>query len=336
MAPAALTLIKLALADLRAPAYPVTGGGGPDPATMYPLDMSVVTRGFQLDGSGVVVIGAPGGGEYHNPASVSLYALGQHASFQRAADRDASQAAFLVQSHYLRRSQDAAGGWRYPVPVPRYAAVAGWYSAMAQGLAASVLLRAAELTGEESYRDAADAAVHLLLTPVEVGGCSQYDSLGKPFLEECPSEPPSHILNGAIFALIGLAEYEVRRGGHFSAAAAGRLAESLPSFDLGYWSRYDLRFAVPATLAYHSLHISLLTVAGQFFPGHGFEQMAAWWEVLRRRPDCQLRAAARKIGFVLREYHSQSPETPGRRIRKSRLSEQRPQQEESRRQQPHG
>jgi heparosan-N-sulfate-glucuronate 5-epimerase len=323
MASTGLALIKRGLADLRSPAYPVTVRCSPDPATIYPLDMSIVTRGFRLDRSGIVVIGIPGDGEYHNPVSVSLYALGQHASFQRAPDGDASRAAFLVQGRHLRRSQDAAGGWRYPVSVPRYGVVAGWYSAMAQGLAASVLLRAAELTGEESYRDAADAAVNLLLTPVEAGGCSHYDSLGRPFLEECPAEPPCHILNGAIFALIGLAEYEVRHAGHTSAAAAQRLAESLPGFDLGYWSRYDLYFSAPATLAYHSLHISLLRVAGQFFPGHGFGQMAARWDVLRRRPDCQLRAAANKVRFILRERHGQPPEDPGRHIWKRRSSEQR-------------
>src|SRR5437016_355806 len=48
------------------------------------------------------------------------------------------------------------------------------------------------------------------------------------------------------------------------AVAAGlRLAAQLGRYDLGYWSRYDLRFTAPASLAYHCLHISLLEVAGR-------------------------------------------------------------------------
>ncbi len=302
MASPGLTLIRQALADLRAPAYPVTGQCAPDPAAPYPLNMGVVTRGLRVDHSGVVVIGGPGSADYHNPVSVSLYALDQHASITQAGDGSASLAAFLAQSRYLRRSQDPEGGWRYPVPVPRYRVTPGWYSAMAQGLAASVLLRALELTGEKSYQDAADGAVRLLLSPVNAGGCSHYDPLGRPFLEECPADPPCHILNGAVFALIGLAEHDACHcGRHTSPAAAQRLADSLPDFDLGYWSRYDLRFRVPATLPYHSLHISLLEVAGQFFPGHGFEKAAVRWAALRRRPYCRLRAAAGKASFILRE-----------------------------------
>jgi hypothetical protein len=90
-------------------------------------------------------------------------------------------------------------------------------------------------------------------------------------------------------------------GGAAHLAATQRLADCLPDFDIGYWSRYDLRFRSPATLAYHSLHISLLAAAGQFFPGHGFTECSARWTALRRRPDCRLRAAAGKAGFVLRE-----------------------------------
>jgi heparosan-N-sulfate-glucuronate 5-epimerase len=170
---------------------------------------------------------------------------------------------------------------------------------MAQGLAISVMLRAYDITGEQSYSDAAGLASNLLLSPVSEGGCSDYDESGHPFLEEYPSDPPSHILNGAIFALIGLRELEARTGGDIHKAAATRLSTQLTKFDLGYWSRYDLRFVAPASRAYHSLHISLLHVAGDLFSDPFFNSTAIRWSSYLSRPGCRLRAAANKARFVL-------------------------------------
>jgi len=212
-------------------------------------------------------------------------------------------AGFLTQARHLRASQDAHGGWRYPVPVARYRVTPGWYSAMAQGLAISVLLRAHDLTGEQSYLDAAAGAEDLLLTPSRAGGCADYDEAGRPFLEECPTDPPCHILNGAVYALIGLRERQARTGGAAHMPVARHLAAQLGRYDLGYWSRYDLRFTAPATLAYHSLHISLLEAAGRLLANELFGRTAIRWRSYLRHPGHQLRAATGKALFVLGERH---------------------------------
>jgi hypothetical protein len=287
-------LVMRGLHDLRAPAYPLTPGFRHDGRGRYPLDLRRTSRLFRLDHDGVVAVAGPDGRPYRNPVSVSLYALARHA--------DGGGPRFLAQADYLRASQDADGGWRYPVPVRRYLVEPGWYSAMAQGLAISVLLRAHDATGQRSYLDAAGAAAALMLRPLDAGGCAHYDEAGRPFLEECPSDPPSHILNGAVFALIGLNEYEARwDGGGWAVAAGRRLAAEVGRYDLGYWSRYDLWFAAPASLAYHSLHISLLEVAERLL-GHGaFGRVAEAWRSCLRHPGCRLWAAAGKARFVLGE-----------------------------------
>lgn len=293
-----LSLAALGLRDLRAAAYPVLPESSPDGRGAYPLDLRSAAASCQPGAGGVVMATTQQGRSYHHPVSASLYALARHteAGAMRAAP---GAAEFLAQAHHLRRLQDHNGGWRYPVPVNRYRVAPGWYSAMAQGLAASVLIRAYDMAGDQSYLDAAGAAVTLLVKPVSAGGCADYDRLGRPFLEECPSEPPSHILNGAIFALIGLAEHERRLGGGHSRPAAERLAAQQQDYDTGYWSRYDLRFPAPATRAYHTLHISLLEVAERLLPGYGFSRTAARWRSYLRRPGCRLRAAAGKARFAL-------------------------------------
>jgi hypothetical protein len=176
---------------------------------------------------------------------------------------------------------------------------------MAQGLAISVLVRAHDVTGEASYLDAVDAAAALMLRPLGAGGCADYDSAGRPFLEECPSDPPCHILNGALFALIGLCEAEARTdGGGQAAKAAQCIAALLEQYDIGYWSRYDLRFSAPASFAYHSLHVSLLEVVARLladdsFTCAAFISTAGRWRSYLRHPGYRLRATANKARFVL-------------------------------------
>ena len=296
-----LPLIARALGDLHARSYPVEPAGiPPDGSGRYPLDLRGMFSSPRFDADGIIVVAGPGGRLYHNPVSAALYALGQHtAGHIDGGRRGAAADRFLAHARNLRLSQDAHGGWRYPVPVARYRVAPGWYSAMAQGLAISVLLRAHDLTGEQAYADTAMRAATLLLRPLADGGCSHYDESGRPFLEECPSDPPSHILNGAVFALIGLRELEARTGRDAHLAAAGRLAAALGQFDLGYWSRYDLRFAAPASMAYHCLHIALLDIAARLCGNRVFATTAHRWRSYRGRPLGRLRAAAGKAWFVL-------------------------------------
>ncbi len=304
-----LSLVATALRDVRARMPPVEKAIRPDGGGPYPLDLRAVSRGLDTGPDGVVVVPTPDGRRYVNPVSASLYALARHTQAWRAGARgqprpggsDGHLAGFLAQARHLRMTQDARGGWRYPVPVARYRVPPGWYSAMAQGLAVSVLLRAGDLTGERSYLDAAREAVTLLLLPLGDGGCAHYDRAGRPFLEECPSDPPSHILNGAVFALVGLREFEARSGGNAHASAAQRLAAQVGHYDIGYWSRYDLCFDAPATVAYHALHISLLEAAAALLADPSFRRVAGRWRSYRRDPFCRMRAVAGKARFVLGE-----------------------------------
>jgi heparosan-N-sulfate-glucuronate 5-epimerase len=85
----------------------------------------------------------------------------------------------------------------------------GWLSAMAQGEAASLFVRLAHATDDETFAQGARDALAPLGLSVEQGGVSA--PLGRrPFPQEYPTTPPSHVLNGGIFALWGL--YDVGVG----------------------------------------------------------------------------------------------------------------------------
>ncbi|WP_306945525.1 D-glucuronyl C5-epimerase family protein [Streptomyces sp. B4I13] len=191
------------------------------------------------------------------------------------------------------------------VPVTRYEVRRGWCSATAPGLAVSVVLRGYGTTDERSCPDGREP-VKVKLRPPAAGGCSHDDQLGRPFLDECPSESINHIFNDAVFALFGLFELSRHQGVGVHPHAADRLRDSLAEFDRGYWTtRYDLQYHSPARLAYHRLHTALLTAAGSGLAEPRWLVVAAW-NRYPRNPAGRLRAAAGKGWFVLRERRAGS------------------------------
>ena len=89
----------------------------------------------------------------YDPITIAQYGLYQ---YERALDGDdAARAAFFAQANYLRDAQRADGAYVYSTAHPAYGASPGWISGMAQGEAASVLLRAHKQSGDSGYLAAA-------------------------------------------------------------------------------------------------------------------------------------------------------------------------------------
>lgn len=195
----------------------------------------------------------PKGGLHVNVAQWGLGAFER--SLSGEGDRWLADAAAC--GEHLVEAQSADGAWRHRTPYHHtFPLGAGWISAMAQGQAASLLVRLHLATGEERWADSARRALPSMPF-AELGG-------GR-FPEEYPTTPPSFVLNGGIFAIWGL--YDVWRALGDDAAGstyrecADTLAANLGRWDLGWWSRYDLfPHPVPnvAASSYHLLHQSQL------------------------------------------------------------------------------
>jgi len=114
---------------------------------------------------------------------------------------------FLRSADWFVRQQDRRGGWSVPVKrrlaAGRLRLAPGWYSAMAQGQAMSVLTRAYALTGDRRYLDCARRATALFDVPSTDGGVLA-SLFNLPWYEEYPTVPGTFVLNGFIYALVGL------------------------------------------------------------------------------------------------------------------------------------
>ena len=203
-------------------------------------------------------------------------------------------AQFYYAANWLVMQQDNRGGW--PIMVTRKLASGhlelppGWYSAMAQGHAMSLLVRAYERTHNKKYLDAALKATLLFDIPSAEGGVLANFIGQYPWYEEYPTTPSSFVLNGFIYSLLGL--YDLKETAPDSLQQdATRLYETgmkslramLPLFDTGSGSVYDLRHFTLGTAPnlarwdYHSTHVTQLLLLATIDSDPIFQSTAKRW-----------------------------------------------------------
>lgn len=207
----------------------------------------------------------------------------------------AHQAAFFCASRWLLSNQDERGGW--PIRVTRKlgegfrALEPGWYSAMAQGQAMSTLVRAYLLTRDPAFLSAALRATGPLKRTSEQHGVKAVFMNKFDWYEEYPTSPSSFVLNGFIYALIGL--YDVaetagdklgREAGVLFSRGMESLKAMLPLFDTGSGTVYDLRHFVLGTAPnvarwdYHTTHINQLQLLASIDNAPIFREYLKRWK----------------------------------------------------------
>ena len=222
-----------------------------------------------VDDRGLPLLRSPGGKLIHHPIVLLQKALGHWDGWLGSEGHNPEHlASFLQIVGWMLETQDDNGGWEtwlrlgIPNALP--------YSAMAQGEAMSVLVRAFSATGEDGYLEGARRALAPMLLPIEKGGTSWRTPEGL-ILEEVPFREPKTILNGWVFALYGLYDLALADGSADARDALddtlSALSKRLEAYDAGFWSFYDTSGTL-ASPFYHRLHIAQLEALGQSFPEH--------------------------------------------------------------------
>jgi peptidoglycan hydrolase-like protein with peptidoglycan-binding domain len=161
--------------------------------------------------------------------------------------------------------------WEYYFP---FGGPSRWSSGFAQAIAAQALARSGKLLGDTHLLAQARAAYRglqhgLLLEPRGMLWIREY------------SFSDLAILNAHLQSLISLREYERLSHDPGAAATIDRLDASakalLPEFDTGCWSLYSLGGS-PASLHYHTYHVSLLKQLGALSGEALWRDTAARWQ----------------------------------------------------------
>jgi hypothetical protein len=220
-----------------------------------------------------------------------------------AGDRTAA-ARFLALCEAVAARAEPAGQdllWPSRVAVTKYRLAAPCLSALPQGQAASVFVRAHLISRKDRYAELALAAARPLLSPT--GSQLVTWTAAGPILEEAPSAPPSHILNGWISALWGLWDAQLAlgdpRSGSMFEKSISCLQIHLPAYDTGWWTLYSLFPHAIEDLAkpiYHRFHIAQLEVLHRLTGLPEFAATANRWRAYDRPRTCAL-AVAHKGAF---------------------------------------
>ena len=141
----------------------------------------------------------------------------------------------------------------------------GWTSAMYQGQAISLYLRAFQLFDEPKYLHISEKAFNYFKFDFLEGGAKRVDRNGYIWLEEYPTNPPSFVLNGFVYAVLGVLDL-FRVTGNTDAkklydSCIETLIKNIYKYDIWYWTRYDqLKKELVSYYYQKNVHIPLVKI----------------------------------------------------------------------------
>jgi len=252
-------------------------------------------------------------GLQYNPIAIAQYGLGNYNIFYsyRVSQR---RRKFLTVSDWLiaNLEKNPAGLWVWNHHFDweyRTRLKAPWYSALAQGQGISLLVRAYVETNNGVYLDAAQRAFECFLKTTDEGGVTGVDEAGYTWFEEYIVLPPTHILNGFIWASWGVYDYFLATGEpkaeKLFKRAVQTLAANLRRYDVGFWSLYEqsgTRLKMLASPFYHQLHIVQLKVLYRLTKEDLFRKYALRWERYGQSRIKRTVALVYKVMFKLLYY----------------------------------
>lgn len=251
-------------------------------------EIYIRTDTVDFDENGIPVVKYDDTWQY-NPVTVAQFALKKYG---QALKTDKDYTDFLKTADWLVNYQNTDGSLVYDfsfqynkdITIPK-----GFVSAMAQGQALSVYARAYLVSYDEKYLKAGKTCLDFMLKQSGDGGCtttlqdfaqlssslSQYKDL--PIYELYLCKPQTYVLNGDMFALMGLYDWSQTAFGQYGSIQADQAFRAgcksveviLPYFDYNGFTSYDLLPYINGSDPYfsnsyaHMTHTYLLNTLAQ-------------------------------------------------------------------------
>jgi heparosan-N-sulfate-glucuronate 5-epimerase len=280
----------------------------------YMLLREKADYGAHYDADGIPMLDYRGAiGLQYNPIAVAQWGLANYnwfceTRYHVCAEKTLKAANWLCAN--LEQNRHGLWVWNHRFDWEyRETLKAPWYSGLAQGQGVSLLLRAHAQTGDHKYLQAAERAFAVLTRPIAEGGVLFEDAENNLWIEEYLVDPPTHILNGFMWALWGVFDFWRARADTSAKAIFNRgvdtLVRNLSRFDTGYWSLYEqsgTRLRMLASPFYHQLHIVQLQVMGKLTGVSVFAETAQRWDNYAKHGTNRTRALIAKGIFKLLYY----------------------------------
>jgi heparosan-N-sulfate-glucuronate 5-epimerase len=252
-------------------------------------------------------------GLQYNPIAIAQYGLGNYNLYCRTEaperkERFLNAANWLVE--HMEETRHGTYVWNHHFDWEYRTLLKGpWYSGLAQGQGISLLIRAHKDTSDPKYLESAEKALVALQRDVQKGGAAIRDDHGYLWLEESIVEPPTHILNGFMWASWGIYDYYLHTKNQDALLlfndSVRTLRDHLHLYDTGFWSLYEqsgTRMKMLASPFYHALHIVQLQVMHAMTGDTIFAEFAQRWSKYRQHWLKRKWALAYKAVFKLLYY----------------------------------
>ena len=252
-------------------------------------------------------------GPQYNPIAIAQWGLGNYNLF-RGTQEPERKSRFLAAADWLcsHLEQNSFGLWVWNHHFDweyRTTLKSPWYSGLAQGQGISLLVRAYQETGSQVYLDAAQRAFAAFQKSTGQGGVAFTDERGDLWFEEYIVSPPTHILNGFIWAAWGVYDFFLStrddEAHRLFEAAVRTLCANLDRYDIGFWSLYEqsgTQLPMVASGFYHQLHIVQLQAMHRLTGDEIFSRYAERWASYAQNRGQRTRALCYKCAFKLCYY----------------------------------
>lgn len=244
----------------------------------------------------------------YNPITISQFGLFNLQKYSATSDKSFLEKSTVCADWLIENFtdwRDDIGAWIYDYGIDFYGPEAPWISGMAQGQALSLLLRCHQFQKIENFLKLSERAFNAFLHPVREGGVVSSFPDSSLIFEEYPTNPPSQVLNGHMFALLGIHDYaeywdKSEARDLFKFAVEG-LCKNLNRYDTGYWNFYDQHPSRRlASAMYIKVHVQLLSILYEISGEQTLLTFVNKWQSYLNNPICRVRWFATKVGEKIR------------------------------------
>jgi len=261
-----------------------------------------------FDNNGIYLYKGVDGKNYYSVINLAQYAIGSYLLYLKTNDIEWRKE-FLKHCDWLINNQDNykgnSGVWINKYEMSKFNLENNWISSLSQAFGISALTRAYLETNDNKYLISAKKASQVFSISVSDGGVFCEKEPGFICLEEYPTDNPSYVLNGHIFALWSIYDLlriiDDNKLEQLLERLINSLINNLHRWDLNYWSRYDLyenHFNV-SSYFYHNLHIKQLKILYKITNEKVFLNYSGLWEDYRDNYFFRIKAFLKKVYFRL-------------------------------------
>lgn len=240
----------------------------------------------------------------YNPTRIASYSLAHWNRYLKS-KKESDLEKFKVGLNWFIDNHDK-GIWYYNFDWNELKAP--WLSGMAQGQVLSVLSRAYKYNNKLIDKEILIQALTPFQKEIKNGGVLSYLN-EDVFFEEYPTTYPKHVLNGYLFALIGLidllkvlekSDSNYQKINKIINEGLKSLENNIHRWDNGYWSLYDLgneneKTQNVCTISYHSLQVTQLKYIGNELESEILIEYSEKWNMYMKSFCNRIKALLSKI-----------------------------------------